>query len=38
MAQANRDGSNEKEIDRLYKDINELSDVEETSWHQRSRV
>ena len=25
-------------IDRLHEEINELLDVEETRWHQRSRV
>ena len=31
-------GAMGEEIDRLHKEINELLDVEETRWHQRSRV
>ncbi|XP_050290428.1 uncharacterized protein LOC126728679 [Quercus robur] len=38
MIQADLDGSNGEEIDRLSKEINELLDVEEKKWHQRSRV
>ena len=38
MIQADLDGSNGEEIDRICKEINELLDVEETKWLQRSRV
>ena len=38
MIQADLDGSNGEEIDRIRKEINELLDVEEIKWHQRSRV
>ena len=38
MIQADQNGSNGEEIDKLRKEINELLDVEETRWHQRSRV
>ena len=38
MIQADLDGSNGEEIDKMRKEINELLDVEETKWHQRSRV
>ena len=31
-------GAMGEEIDRLHKEINGLLDVEETRWHQRSRV
>ena len=38
MIQVDLDESNGEETDRLRKEINELLDVEETKWHQRSRV
>ena len=38
MIQADLDRNNGEEIDRISKEINELFDVEEMKWHQRSRV